>query len=87
MGMMDDEDRAKALTKEIYGDQPITANMSDDPKHMSRKYDDNMGTRGRDGGSRGDSHRDGGGYDRRDDRSGGGRGEAGAYTRPLLSST
>ena len=33
--MRDDEARAKALTREIYGDNPITANMADDPKLAS----------------------------------------------------
>ena len=35
LSVRDDEARAKALTREIYGDNPITANMADDPKLAS----------------------------------------------------
>ena len=64
LAVQDDEARAKALTKEIYGDNLVTANMADDPRHMSRGDD-----RGRDRrDDRGRDRRDDGDRDRRDDR-------------------
>ena len=48
LAVRDDAERAKALTREIYGDNPITANMADDPRYFDRggREDD----RGRGGG-------------------------------------
>ena len=37
LSVRDDEARAKALTREIYGDNPITANMADDPRALDRE--------------------------------------------------
>ena len=37
LSVRDDEARAKALTREIYGDNPITANMADDPRALDRR--------------------------------------------------
>ena len=73
LSVRDDEARAKALTREIYGDNPITANMADDPKlasEASRRDGGRDRARGRDG----DGDRRGGGdrsRDRSRDRSGG----------------
>ena len=52
LSVRDDEARAKALTREIYGDNPITANMADDPKLASEASLRDGGrdrARGRDG--------------------------------------
>ena len=65
LSVLDDEERAKALTREIYGDNPITANMADDPRFLSRAREDDR-DRGRDRGR-------GGGRDDDDDRGGGRR--------------
>lgn len=37
LAVSNDFERAKALTKEIYGDNPITANMTDDPRYLERR--------------------------------------------------
>tara|TARA_B110000977_G_scaffold173543_1_gene226774 strand:+ start:4236 stop:7760 length:3525 start_codon:yes stop_codon:yes gene_type:complete len=66
LAVRDDEARAKALTREIYGDNPITANMADDPNKVSRDLDD----RGRDDRDRRGDRNDERGRDRhRNDRS------------------
>jgi ATP-dependent RNA helicase DHX8/PRP22 len=66
LSVRDDEARAKALTREIYGDNPITANMADDPRALDRRdanrgrdrdRDDRGRERGEGGWSRGGSHR------------------------------
>ena len=76
LSVRDDVERAKALTREIYGDNPITANMADDPRFIERRDDDRGGDRGRDR-DRDDRGRDrrGGSRDRggRDDGRGGDR--------------
>ena len=73
LSVRDDVERAKALTREIYGDNPITANMADDPRFIERRDDDRGGDRGR------DRDRDDRGRDRRGgSRDRGGRDDEGA---------
>ena len=80
LAVRDDEARAKALTREIYGDNPITANMADDPRVMqaSLRSRDGGGDRAR--GRDGDGDRRGGdrSRDRSRDRSGGASSSAAA---------
>ena len=70
LAVRDDAERAKALTREIYGDNPITANMADDPRYFDRGGRDD--DRGRGGGERGrDRDRDRGARGGSRDRGGG----------------
>ena len=77
LSVRDDEARAKALTREIYGDNPITANMADDPALLeaSRRSRDGGTDRARgrdgDGDRRGGDRSDDWRRDRSRDRSGG----------------